>query len=145
MDVRRDEQSPHRREPYAGEAGLAGVLMAVGVLVVEHLADDVGAVGDGIRDDAHGGVGDVGHDGVGQRVEGERLVGLRPVRRPRTDHQQHRQGALLVRQKVDVGPDEIAAAHLRRGGDSVEAPAARAETKPGRQPVDDVEVDQRAG
>ena len=53
--VRRREQAARRREAHLRYAALAFVLQAVAVRVVEDLADDVGAVERGIRNDAHRG------------------------------------------------------------------------------------------
>src|SRR5207342_479518 len=106
---------------HAAQATFALVLVAIAVGVVEHLADDVGAVEGRIRDHAHGGGGVTGKRTVGEPVPDARVVHELALAHAGADRQQQGDRVFVAGTERDATPRQLAPVLHRLGRHVVDA------------------------
>ena len=138
------QQAIGRGHPHGGDAGLALVLIAVCVAVIENLADDIRAIEGWIGHDADGGCGDV-RQGSPRRSGHKGAVQIVAIADAGADHQQQGVGVLLLGREGLDRPGDHAVGNRRDDLDAIPRGGAVPVLEAGRQLVSDPDADQRHG
>ncbi len=145
LGVRGDQQTARGRQTHPRQTRFAVVLNAIAVPVVEHLAQNVGAVEVRVGDHPHRGLGQVGDDLIDDRVHRKGDVGVFALDHARADHQDQLQTLGLARREGQVVPGQQAAVLDRLNRRAVDAGAALAIAEAGRRAIRQSHAGHRPG
>src|SRR6185312_15358456 len=110
--VGRHDDSSHRHDPNVCDSRLTLILVAIGVAIVEDLADELGAIKDRIRHDPYGGGSDVRDRHVDEVVDRPSLVDVLALTYASAHDEHESEGLALVRREALVEPRQLAAEPL---------------------------------